>query len=74
MKALKMNPSLPFPIKATAALFLSITLFSAASFAIVEAEPKAGASLAAPKAGEGVARPGKKQVIALIAAVGDQFT
>lgn len=49
-------------------LMLMLALSSTASHAIPDAETNAGATLAAS------ANPGKKQVFALIAAVGDQFT
>ena len=48
---------------------LTLTLAASVSYAIPEAEINAGATLAAP-----ATAPAKKQVFALIAAVGDQFT
>ena len=52
---------------------LTLTLAASVSYAIPEAEINAGATLAAPATSLATA-PAKKQVFALIAAVGDQFT
>ncbi len=61
-----------FSHKAILPLALSMLFVATSGFAQPIAEPNAGATLAAPKSTASV--PARKQVFALISAVGDQFT